>query len=279
MKVAVVIPTYNEKDNIEPLIKEILKLSSDYEVYIVDDNSPDGTGNIADAIAKKEDRVRVIHRKKKEGLGKAYRDAFEIVCKDEPDYVVQMDADFSHPPKAIPEMIKKMKTADVVIGSRYVNGISVVNWPIHRILLSWSANLYVRLLTRLEIADTTAGFKCFKREVLESIDFRKLKSEGYCFQIEMNYAASVLGYAFDEISIVFEDRKKGESKMSLEIILESFVKVLTLPFKKVSDYIKDDQSSSKNKKKGGSNKKELEKEDEDEDVEIKPLRKEKTKKG
>ena len=224
----VVVPTYNERENIEKLVNEILALGDDIHVLIVDDNSPDGTGKIADDLAGKHEEVHVKHRQGKLGLGTAYREGFRYALDAGAEFIVQMDADFSHNPKRIPEFLEKAKAADVVVGSRYLNGISVVNWPIRRLMLSYGANVYTRLVTGLKISDCTGGFKCFRRSVLEAIDLEKIKSDGYSFQIEMNYRSIEKGFRLVETPIIFIDRHAGSSKMSKKIVREAVIMVWRL---------------------------------------------------
>ena len=228
MKMVVVIPTYNERDNIEKLVTQILAQDGGIHVLIVDDNSPDGTGEIADRIAAGTSRVKVLHRAGKQGLGSAYREGFAIALQDQADYVVEMDADFSHDPQVLPTFIAKMQEADVVIGSRYLNGVSVVNWPIRRLMLSYCASVYTRLITGLSLRDCTSGFKCFRRSVLEALDLSSVRSDGYSFQIEMNYRCAELGFRLAEVPIIFIDRHAGSSKMSKQIVREAIFMVWKL---------------------------------------------------
>ncbi|MSM38065.1 MAG: glycosyltransferase [Geobacter sp.] len=228
MKTVVVIPTYNERDNIEKLVAEVLRQDDGIHVLIVDDNSPDGTGEIADGIASAQDRVSVLHRAGKLGLGSAYREGFRIAIGMQADYIVEMDADFSHDPAILPEFIAMMGRYDVVIGSRYLNGISVVNWPLRRLMLSYFASVYTRLITGLHLADCTSGFKCFKGKVIEAIDLDKVRSDGYSFQIEMNYRCMERGFLIGEIPIIFIDRHAGTSKMSRRIVFEAVLMVWKL---------------------------------------------------
>lgn len=222
MRTLVVIPTYNEKDNIIPLLQEILSLSPQFEVLVVDDNSPDGTGNIVeDFIKKGNERVHLLRRPGKMGLGTAYVDGFKFALKNGYDIIMQMDADFSHNPKDLLRFVEELKNADVVVGSRYLNGVSVVNWPIKRLLLSYFANKYARLVTGVPLNDLTGGFKAFKREVLENIKLDKIVSDGYAFQIEMNFHAYNKGFKIKEIPIIFVERRSGQSKMSKRIIWEA----------------------------------------------------------
>lgn len=221
LKVTVVIPTYNERDNIEKLSTAVLSQDERINILFVDDSSPDGTGEIADAIAAANSRVKVLHRAGKLGLGSAYREGFKIALADGADYLFEMDADFSHDPAMLPGFIKMMSEYDVVIGSRYLNGVSVVNWPIRRLILSYCASVYTRLVTGLTLSDCTGGFKCFSRKVLESIDLASIKSDGYSFQIEMNFRCKELGFRIGEIPIIFVDRHAGSSKMSKQIVREA----------------------------------------------------------
>jgi dolichol-phosphate mannosyltransferase len=228
LKTFVVVPTYNERDNIERLIHEILIQDEGISALIVDDNSPDGTGALLDSIASRNPRVHVIHRSAKLGLGSAYRDGFNYALKNGADYIVEMDADFSHNPSLIPVFLDNMKYYDFVIGTRYLNGVSVVNWPIRRLILSYYANVYTRVITGLSISDCTGGFKCFKRKVLEEINLDTIKSDGYSFQIEMNYRCIEKGFHVGEIPIIFIDRHAGSSKMSKKIMWEAVTMVWKL---------------------------------------------------
>lgn len=229
MTAIVVVPTYNEASNIAPLVKKIISLNLDIGVLIVDDNSPDGTGEIADGLASQYSQVSVIHRLKKQGLGRAYIEGFQWAIRQKADYIIEMDADFSHNPERIPEFLKYIKDYDLVIGSRYFNGlVSVINWPIKRLILSLTANNYTRFVTGLKIHDCTGGFKCFRREVLENIDLDRITSNGYGFQIEMNFRAQKLGYRICEIPIIFTERHSGTSKMSRKIVWEALFLVWKL---------------------------------------------------
>lgn len=224
----VVIPTYNEKDNIERLVKTILDLGIGLHVLIVDDNSPDGTGKMADKLARDFNVVHVIHRSGKMGLGSAYRMGFKYALDKGAPLVFEMDADFSHDPKYLPLFLEKMKEYDVVVGSRYLNGVSVVNWSMGRLILSYGANVYTRLITGLRLTDCTGGFKCFRRGVLEAINLDKIRSDGYSFQIEMNYHCIDKGFSIGEIPIIFIDRSAGSSKMSRKVVREAVVMVWRL---------------------------------------------------
>jgi dolichol-phosphate mannosyltransferase len=198
---------------------------------VIDDNSPDGTGEMADELARETPNVRVLHRKKKEGLGRAYLAGFRYALSEGYDFVFEMDADFSHNPEYIPRMLKAAEEADLVIGSRYVRGVNVVDWPMARLLLSYFANRYARFITGMPINDATGGFKCFRRKVLENLKFDKISSSGYSFQIEVNFICWKKGFTLKEIPIVFVDRKLGESKMSTGIIKEALLLLWKLRIK------------------------------------------------
>ncbi len=218
----VIVPTYNERFNIARLIPAALAQDPALEVLVVDDGSPDGTGAIVDAIAATNSRVHVIHREKNLGLGRAYLAGFRWALERKYDLVFEMDADFSHNPERLPEFLEAIKEADLVLGSRYQDGhVNVVNWPMSRLFLSYGANVYARLVTGLPIFDATGGFKCFRRNVLESIDLNAVKSNGYAFQIEMSYRVWKRGFRLFEIPIVFVDRTEGVSKMSKKIVREA----------------------------------------------------------
>ena len=221
MKAMVVVPTYNERDNIERLIAEILAQDAGIDVLVVDDNSPDGTGDVVARMKEGNPRLHLLLRSGKLGLGSAYRDGFRFALARGVDYIVEMDADFSHDPAMLPVFFEQIKNYDLVIGSRYLNGVSVVNWPLRRLMLSCFANLYTRLITGLRISDCTGGFKCFRREALEAIDLGSIKSDGYSFQIEMNYLCAEKGFRIGEIPIIFIDRHAGTSKMSKKIVREA----------------------------------------------------------
>ena len=221
MKTLVIIPTYNESENVERIVPLVMEKDPSIHVLIVDDNSPDGTGRIADEMAKKDGRISVIHREKKSGLGTAYIAGFRFALGKDFDYIFEMDCDFSHDPKYVPHFLKAIQEADLVLGSRYIDGVNVINWPMSRLLLSYYANVYSRLVTGLPVKDATGGFKCFRREVLEAIDLDRVKSNGYSFQIEMSFRAWKKGFKIKEIPIIFEDRKVGQSKMSKKIVREA----------------------------------------------------------
>ncbi|MXW04090.1 MAG: polyprenol monophosphomannose synthase [Gemmatimonadetes bacterium] len=221
MKSLIIVPTYNEFDNIRRLLPELMALGPDIRVLVVDDNSPDGTGRLADKLAAENERISVLHRPKKLGLGSAYVAGFKHAIQQDVDCVFEMDADFSHDPAMIPKFIEEIASCDVVIGSRYISGINVVNWPMSRLLLSYFANIYTRVVTGMTIRDTTSGFKCFRREVLEKIDLDNVRSDGYAFQIEMNFRCWRKGYRMREIPIIFVDRRSGTSKLSQGVINEA----------------------------------------------------------
>jgi dolichol-phosphate mannosyltransferase len=218
----VIVPTFNERDNIARIIPAILAQDACLEILVVDDGSPDGTGAIVDQIVERNERVHVIHRSGKLGLGTAYIAGFRWALERKYDLVFEMDADFSHNPERLPEFLAAIKDADVVLGSRYQNGhVNVVNWPMSRLFLSYAANLYARGITGLPVFDATGGFKCFRRNVLEAIDLNSVKSNGYAFQIEMNFRAWKRGFRLLEIPIIFVDRTEGVSKMSKRIVREA----------------------------------------------------------
>ncbi len=222
MRTLVIIPTYNEAQNIYNLIPAVLQQNVDgLEILIVDDNSPDGTAAMVADMGENNAKIHLLRREKKSGLGTAYVAGFEYALKNDFDLIIEMDADFSHDPKELPNLIKATEQADLVIGSRYINGVNVVNWPLGRLLLSMGASKYTRIITGLSLRDCTSGFKCFKRRVLESIDLDRIQSDGYSFQIEMNFRAWKKGFIIREIPIVFVDRAAGSSKMSKKIVREA----------------------------------------------------------
>jgi dolichol-phosphate mannosyltransferase len=221
LKAFVVIPTYNERDNIVRLAEEVLAQHPSLQILFVDDNSPDGTGSIADELAAQNGKIRVIHRAGKMGLGSAYCDGFRAVLEMGADYLIEMDADFSHDPTVLPVFLETIQGCDLVIGSRYLNGVSVVNWPIRRLMLSVFASLYTRMITGLPVMDCTSGFKCFRRSTIEAIDLDTVGSDGYSFQIEMNYRCMEKGLKIVEVPIIFIDRHAGSSKMSKKIVREA----------------------------------------------------------
>jgi len=217
----VVVPTYNEAENLPLLVPEILAQDPRLEILVVDDGSPDGTGQIADRLVEAENRVHVLHRDGKQGLGPAYRAGLKRALELGADFVIQMDADFSHPPSSLPQLLEEIESHDVVLGSRYLNGITVVNWPIERILISWFGNVYARRISGLPISDTTGGFRCIRRELLEKMGFERIHANGYAFQIEMNYRFVKQGARIKEVPFFFVDRTRGTSKLNFRIGLEA----------------------------------------------------------
>lgn len=218
----VIVPTYNERENITRLIGAILDQDQRFEVLVVDDGSPDGTGEIVDALVQHEPRLHILKRPRKMGLGTAYIAGFRWALEQGFDYVFEMDADFSHDPAHLPQFLRAIEDADLVLGSRYRNGkVTVVNWPIKRLLLSYFANVYARIVTGLPVWDATGGFKAFRRRVLEAIDLSHVRSNGYAFQIEMSFRAWRKHFKIVEIPIVFVDRTEGQSKMSRSIVREA----------------------------------------------------------
>ncbi|HEY9189197.1 MAG TPA: polyprenol monophosphomannose synthase [Ignavibacteria bacterium] len=230
-KALVCIPTYNEIENIEKIIPKILSMDDEIEVLIIDDNSPDGTGDKVEEMMSENKRIHLIKRPGKMGLGTAYVEGFKYAIKNNFDLVFEMDADFSHDPNTIPSFLEAIKDNDLVLGSRYINGINVLNWPMKRLLLSYFANVYTKIVTGMKINDATGGFKCFRIEVLKSIDLDKIKSNGYSFQIEMTFKAWKKGFRIKEIPIIFMDRQQGTSKMNKKIIHEAIFMVWKLRFR------------------------------------------------
>jgi len=227
----VIIPTYNEKENIEKIIRKVFSLDKDFHLLIVDDGSPDGTGDIVKGLqAEFPDVLHIQERAGKLGLGTAYIHGFKWALKRDYKFVFEMDADFSHNPEDLERLHEACATggADLAIGSRYIKGVNVVNWPMGRVLLSYFASMYVRFITRMDIQDTTAGFKCYRRAVLETIDLDKIKFMGYAFQIEMKFTSYKLGFKLKEVPIIFTDRQEGESKMSSNIIKEALFGVIQM---------------------------------------------------
>jgi dolichol-phosphate mannosyltransferase len=230
----VIIQTYNEKENIEAIIKAVFSLEKDFAILVVDDSSPDGTAEIVHGLQKEyPDQLFIEIRKEKQGLGIAYIHGFRWALKQGFEYIIEMDADFSHDPNDLPRMYDACKNqgADVSVGSRYVNGISVVNWDIKRILLSYFASKYVRFITRIPINDTTAGFVCYSKKVLKTIDLDKIRFVGYAFQIEMKFKAWKHGFVIKEVPVIFTDRIRGNSKMSGSIIREAVFGVIQMKMK------------------------------------------------
>ena len=234
----VIVPTYNERQNIARLIDLILRQDPGLDVLVVDDGSPDGTGQIVDTLASVDSRVNVLHRPSKLGLGTAYVAGFKWAVARGYELICEMDADFSHDPAHLPHVLEAAQNADVVLGSRYQNGrVTVVNWPISRLILSYSANLYARAVTGLPLFDATGGYKCFRRAVLEAIDLDQVRSNGYAFQIEMSFRAWRKGFRIREIPIVFTDRTEGHSKMSKQIVREAVWMVWRLRYWAIRGYL------------------------------------------
>jgi dolichol-phosphate mannosyltransferase len=232
MKAIVVIPTYNERANIQALVPEILTelrvLGENVGILVVDDNSPDGTSREVEQMGKSDPRIMLLTRPQKAGLGSAYVAGFRKALSLQPELVVQMDADFSHKPEVIPSLIDETRNTDLIVGSRYVCGVNITNWPLQRLLLSYFANIYARALTRVPVHDLTGGFKCFRAQALASVPLNRIRSDGYAFQIETTYWCYRNGFSIKEIPIVFEDRHSGTSKMTKEIVREAFWLVLRL---------------------------------------------------
>ncbi|HEY4755115.1 MAG TPA: polyprenol monophosphomannose synthase [Ignavibacteriaceae bacterium] len=227
-KSLIIIPTYNELENIRKMIPDILGRYDDVDILIVDDNSPDGTGVFIEQLTRESDRIKLIKRPGKMGLGTAYIQGFKYALQNQYDYIFEMDADYSHDPKEIRNFLEAIKNYDLVLGSRYKTGVNVINWPMRRLLLSYFANSYTRFVTGLPVRDATGGFKCFRRKVLESIDLDSIKSNGYAFQIEMTFKAHKKGFRIVEIPIIFVDRFHGTSKMSKKIVREAVLMVWKL---------------------------------------------------
>ncbi len=227
-KALVIVPTYNERDNLPPLVAKLLSLPVAIDLLVVDDNSPDGTGKIADDLAAKHPQVHVLHRAEKNGLGRAYCAGFAWALERDYEYIMEMDGDFSHNPDDIAKFLEAAKDADLVIGSRYCNGIRVINWPLTRLMLSMSAGLYVRIITGMPFSDPTGGFKCFRRHALKSIDLDGVRSNGYSFQIELTHKLWRQGMRVVEVPIIFTDRFQGTSKISRKIVYEAVFMVWRL---------------------------------------------------
>ncbi|MCF8241116.1 MAG: polyprenol monophosphomannose synthase [Melioribacteraceae bacterium] len=232
-KTIVIIPTYNELTNVQKIVHDLLELYPDFHILIVDDNSPDGTGKRVREMGEQDNRIQLIEREGKLGLGTAYVKGFQYAIKNDYDIIVQMDADYSHDPNEIKTFLNMLRNCDVVIGSRYVSGVNVINWPMARLLLSWFANKYTKVITGLPLQDSTGGFKCFKKEVLQSIKLDRIGSNGYAFQIEMNFYAWKNGYKLCESPIIFTDRVEGDSKMSKKIVYEAVFMVWKLRFRSI----------------------------------------------
>jgi dolichol-phosphate mannosyltransferase len=229
VKALIITPTYNERLNVPTLVERVLAQDPRLEILFVDDNSPDGTGDLIESIAAREPRIHLMRRPAKMGLGTAYRDGFRWALQRDYELVFEMDADFSHDPNHLPEFLAASERADFVLGSRYLNGkVTVVNWPMTRLVLSYGANIYARLITGMRLWDATGGFKCFHRRVLAAINLDEVRSNGYAFQIEMSYRAMKKGFKPIEIPILFADRTEGESKMSGHIVREAVLMVWRL---------------------------------------------------
>ena len=239
-KVFVVLPTYNERENVQLLLPIILKKGPNVKVLVVDDNSPDGTGDVVSEMARNYDRIVLLRRSGKMGLGSAYVAGFKwVLANSDATLIFEMDADFSHNPDRIPDFVRKIQEGnDVVVGSRYVRGVSVVNWPIRRLLLSYCASRYSRHITGIPLNDQTTGYKCFRRQILEAIDLDRIYSDGYAFQIEFNHRAFQKGFRLAEIPIIFEERYTGASKMSRRIVYEAMWVVWRLRFDRMKGNLK-----------------------------------------
>lgn len=228
----VIIPTYDERNNVRPIAEAVLRSLPEAHILFVDDNSPDGTGAVLDALSRANtEQVHVLHKKEKRGLGRAYIAGFEWALARDYRHIFEMDADFSHDPAELPNFLAAAAQADLVLGSRYINGIRITNWPLSRLILSKGAALYVRLITRLPVTDPTGGFKCFRREVLAAIDLSRIQSNGYSFQVEMTHTAWRKGFRIKEIPITFSDRHTGYSKMSSAIFREALWMVWKLAWR------------------------------------------------
>ena len=238
MKILIIIPTYNELENLPRLLIEVLSKDNNIDMLFIDDNSPDGTAEFIENEQKNNNRIHLIKRQSKQGLGTAYIVGFKFALQRDYEVIFEMDADFSHDPNEIPRFLEEIKNSDVVLGSRYKNGVNVINWPMRRLLLSWFANIYTRVITGMPLHDATGGFKCFKREVLEAIDLNRVKSNGYAFQIEMNFKVWKKGFNIKEIPIIFVDRVKGSSKMSKKIVREAVFMVWKLRFQSIFGLLK-----------------------------------------
>jgi dolichol-phosphate mannosyltransferase len=227
-KTLVVVPTYNERDNLPRLAVRLLQLPTPVDLLVVDDNSPDGTGKIADELAAKHAQIHVLHRTAKNGLGRAYVAGFQWALERDYEFVFELDGDFSHDPDEIPNFLKAAADADCVLGTRYKGGIRVINWPLRRLMLSRCAGIYVQVITGMPFSDPTGGYKCFRRRALQALDLGSIQSNGYSFQIELTHRLWRQGYRVTEVPIIFTDRVEGASKMSRDIVREAFVMVWKL---------------------------------------------------
>lgn len=232
-KALIIIPTYNEQENIRAIAAAVFQACPGADILFVDDNSPDGTGNTLKEMAVSDKRIHTLHQQDKRGLGRAYIAGFKWALARDYSHIFEMDADFSHNPADIPQFMSAAKNADLVLGSRYINGIRIINWPLSRLILSQGAGTYVRLITGMPFSDPTSGYKCFRREVLEAVDLDHIKSNGYSFQIEMTYTAWRLGFRIVEVPIIFEDRRSGHSKMNPSIVREALWLVVKLRFRPI----------------------------------------------
>lgn len=237
-KSIIIIPTYNELNNIQKLIPLLRSEYPEVDILVVDDNSPDGTGDAVKKFAEKDSAIKLIEREGKLGLGTAYVRGFKYMLENGYDIAIEMDADFSHDPKEVKTLLKEIEEYDLVLGSRYIKGVNVVNWPMSRLLLSYFANVYTKVITGMPICDSTGGFKCFRREVLQAIDLDKITSNGYSFQIEMNFKAWKKGFRIKEVPIIFVDRADGSSKMSKKIVYEAIFMVWKLRFASIFGTLK-----------------------------------------
>ena len=228
MKALVIVPTYNERENLPKLVQRVMALPTRIEMLVVDDNSPDGTGQLADELAAQNPRLKVLHRSEKNGLGRAYCAGFQWALQRDYEFILEMDGDFSHNPDDIPAFLEAAQGADLILGSRYKNGIRVINWPLRRLMLSISAAKYVQLITGMPISDPTGGYKCFRRKTLEAINLDAVRSNGYSFQIEMTHKIWRQGLKIVEVPIIFTDRFHGSSKMSGKIVREALLMVWRL---------------------------------------------------
>ena len=238
MKTLIIIPTYNELENLPKLLPAVLSKDNSINVLIVDDNSPDGTAAFVENEMKNNDRIHLLKRSSKQGLGTAYIAGFKYALQNGFNLIFEMDADFSHDPNEIPKFLEEIKNSDLVLGSRYITGVNVINWPMRRLLLSWFANFYTRIITGMSVHDATGGYKCFRKEVLQAINLDKVTSNGYAFQIEMTFKAWKKGFRIKEIPIIFVDRVKGKSKMSKKIVREAVTMVWKLRLKSIFGLLK-----------------------------------------